>query len=671
MKSRLTILLLSLALFAANTQAQSTQWASKVLGKSSEYSDKQYSAQQVLGIPNVLPSFRDSPCAWSPFKEQNREDEWIWVEYKRPMKIRQVAVAESHNPGAVSRIYLYDTEDKEYLVYKNEAPRPLAEKGRMLNAFFTRTLYNVKSVKVVLNTLGMPGWHHIDAIGISDSDVPVTAEINVVKDLKFDGKPENLGPAVNSTFDEIMPIISPDGKTLYFDRKDHPENTAQRVNDDIWISTLGATQRWTKAENVGAPLNNSGHNFLTAISPDGNTALLGNVYEPDGSMSSGLSIAERQAEGWGFPRKLIIRNYYNNNKFSEFHLGADGKTIVMTVQRNDSWGGKDLYVSFLNPDGSWSEPLNLGPAVNSAATEMSPFLAADGKTLYFSSDGFSGYGGKDMYMSRRLDATWTSWSQPQNLGPTINSANWDAYYSVPASGEFAYFSSENNSMGKTDIFRIKLPEEMRPEPVVLVRGTVRDEKTGLPLRAKIVIETLGDGKEVGVATSNPKTGEYTIVLPAGTRYGFLALTEGYLSEHQNLDLSTVTEYKEVSQDLLLIPIRVGETVVLNNIFFMPSSSKLSPDSKPELERVYDFLKQHPNIQVEIGGHTNNACSDDYCMKLSTERAKSVYDALRIKGINPAQIRYKGYGSSKPRMSNETAEGQRVNRRVEFKITAIQ
>lgn len=670
MKAYVAFLLLLVALAHQTTTAQTTQWAYKVLGKSSEYADKQYSANQVLGQPNVLPTFRDSPCAWSPFKEQNREDEWITVEYKRPMMIRQVAIAESHNPGAVSRVYLYDTEDKEYLVYKNDAPRALPEKGRMLNVMFARTTYRVKAVKVVLNTLGMPGWNHIDAIGIADADAPVVAEINLVKDLKFESKPENLGPAINSIYDEIMPIISPDGKTLYFDRKDHPENTNQRVNDDIWISTLGSTKQWVRAENVGAPLNNSGHNFLTAISPDGNTALLGNVYEADGSMSSGLSIAERQTEGWGFPRKLIIRNYYNNNKFSEFHLGADGKTIVMTVQRNDSYGGKDLYVSFLNPDGTWTEPLNLGQAVNSAATEMSPFLAADGKTLYFSSDGFSGYGGKDMYMSRRLDETWTSWSQPQNLGPMINSAAWDAYYSVPASGEFAYFSSESNSVGKTDIFRIKLPEEMRPEPVVLVRGIVKDEKTGLPVKAKILIERLSDGKEVGVANSNPKTGEYTIVLPAGARYGFLALAEGYLSEGQNLDLSTISAYREVTQDLLLIPVRVGQSVVLNNIFFMPSSSKLSSDSKPELDRGYEFLKAHPNIVVEIGGHTNDACSDDYCMKLSTERAKSVYDYLRTKGITATQIKFKGYGSTKPRMSNATPEGQRANRRVEFKIIAM-
>jgi outer membrane protein OmpA-like peptidoglycan-associated protein len=663
-------ILSGLLFFAFAGIAQNVQWASRVLNKSSEYSDRQYSAKQVLGRPNVLPVFRDSPCAWSPFKEQNRQDEFIHVAYKKPMRIRQVAVAESYNPGAVSRIYLYDTRGGEHLVYKNDMPRMLAENGRMLLVTFPPTSYQVASVKVVLNTIGLPGWNHIDAIGISDSEAPIEAEINIVKDLKFESQPENLGPAINSSYDEIMPIISPDGKTLYFDRKDHPQNTGGVINDDIWYSTLGSTGRWVRAMNVGTPLNNRGHNFLTAISPDGNTALLGNVYEPDGAMSSGLSIAETSRDGWNFPRKLNIRNYYNNNKFSEFHLGADGKTIVMTVQRADSYGGKDLYVSFLNRDGSWSEPRNMGPVVNTAATEMSPFLAADGKTLYFSSDGFSGYGGKDMYMTRRLDDSWKRWSQPQNLGPRINSPNWDAYYSVPASGEYAYFSSENNSMGKTDIFRIRLPQEMRPEPVVLVRGKVLDEKTREPIQAKIIYETLKDGKEVGVANSNPRTGEYTIVLPAGERYGFLAQAKNYMSEGQNLDLTEVTEYAELTRDLLLVPIRAGESVVLNNIFFAPSSSRLTPDSKPELDRVVEFLNENSSVKVEIGGHTNNACSDDWCNKLSTARAKSVYDYLLKQGINIKRLRYKGYGKRKPRMSNDTPEGMRANRRVEFTILEI-
>jgi outer membrane protein OmpA-like peptidoglycan-associated protein len=348
-------------------------------------------------------------------------------------------------------------------------------------------------------------------------------------------------------------------------------------------------------------------------------------------------------------------------------MGADGRTIVLTIERNDSYGGKDLYVSFLQPDGIWSEPLNMGPDVNTASTEMSPFLAADGKTLYFSTGGFSGYGSKDMYISRRLDDSWKNWSEPQNLGPAINSVNWDAYYSVPASGEYAYFSSENNSIGKTDIFRIKLPPEMRPEPVVLVRGVVRNQKTGGPLQARIIYEDLETGEEVGEAISHPSTGEYTIVLPAGRNYGFRAIATFYVSVNENMDLTQKNKYEEISRDLALVPAQKGQTVVLNNIFFEATEETLKSSSYPELNRVAKFLVENPAVSIEIGGHTDNTCKEEVCQRLSAARAKVVYDYLTRKGVAATRMTYKGYGSSKPMKSNDTPEGQKANRRVDFTI----
>jgi outer membrane protein OmpA-like peptidoglycan-associated protein len=225
-------------------------------------------------------------------------------------------------------------------------------------------------------------------------------------------------------------------------------------------------------------------------------------------------------------------------------------------------------------------------------------------------------------------------------------------------------------MGKTDIYRILLPEAMRPGPVVLIRGKVLDQNTKEPIKAGIIYELLSEGKELGVATSNPKTGEYTIILPAGMKYGFMAQAAGYLGENQNIDLTQISAYKEITQDLLLVPMRKGESVVLNNIFFEPSNAELTSDSKPELDRIYRFMLENPSMKVEIAGHSNNACSEDWCMKLSTARAKAVYDYLASKGINRGMMRYKGYGSTRPRWSNDTKEGLRQNRRVEFTILEI-
>ncbi len=671
MKKYFSFFLFWFVLFAL-AQSQNVQWASRVIEFSSQAGEKAGSAQQVLGKPNVLPRFYDSPCSWTPFREENVEGEWIKVEFAKAMSIRQIAIAENHNPGAVSHIYVFDITGKEHSVYRNDSTRVIPDMGRMLRVKIPLTAYKVKSLKLVLNTKNVMGWNQIDAIGISDSDTPIEGEINLVKDLVFDGKPQNLGTGINSRYDEIMPVISPDGKTLYFDRKDHPENSSapEKVNDDIWFSIIETGSVWSRATNVGSPLNNDGHNFLAAISPDGNMALLGNIYEADGSMTSGVSLSTRKASGWTFPERVPVQNYFNRNRYSEFHMGTDSRTIVMAIERDDCQGGKDLYVCFKKPDGLWTEPQNLGTIVNSAGTEMSPFLAADGKTLYFSSNGFSGYGGQDMFLTRRLDDSWKNWSEPQNLGTSINSAAWDAYYSIPASGEYAYFSSEAHSIGKTDIFRIRLPKELKPDPVVLVSGKVMDEKSRTPIEAEIVYEDLVTGEEIGTATSNPLTGEYKIVLPGGRKYGFRAKAPRYLSVNENLDLTHILEYEEMNKDLFLVPVRKGETVILNNIFFSPQSAELTKESKPELNRVVEFMKENPTVTIEICGHTDNSCSEDYCSKLSTERARSVANFVMIQGIPKSRLSYRGYGSRKPIADNNTKEGKQKNRRVEFTIIGI-
>ena len=660
----LLILILGVVMYLP---AQEVVWAKKVLGFSSQMSTKKYSAEQILGKPNVLPNHEHNPCAWVPKQDRNPNGEWILVEFEKPIRARQVAVAENFNPGSISQIILFDTNDEEFTVFYNDSLFRLPEEGRMFRVSMALSPRPIKAAKILLNTMDHAGWSHIDAIGISNSSAPIEAKINLAGTLSFSTRPVNLGASINSRYNEIMPVISPDGNTLYFNRKDHPGNTGSHPNDDIWLASMDPFGFWKPSVNIGAPLNNTGHNYITAISPDGNVALLGNVYQPNGSMAPGLSISYKENRSFGPPAKLVIQNFDNLSDYGEYHLAADGKTIVMTIERKDSYGGKDVYVSFLGKYGRWSEPMNLGSKVNTAGTEMSPFLAADGKSLYFSSNGFSGYGKNDMYLTRRLDDSWKNWSEPQNLGHEINSEKWDAYYSIPASGDYAYFSSEKGSIGKADIFRIKLPREIQPDPVVLVKGVVVNDKTGKPVRAKILYETLKDGKEVGVAISNPSNGEYQIVLPAGKNYGFRAEAEGFLSVTEHIYLEEKDAYEERRVNLSLVPIFVGETVVLNNIFFRPGRAEFIEDSKPELGRLLDFLQGSPKIRIEVAGHTDNTCQENQCIRLSTARAKAVSEWLISKGIGKSRIEYKGYGSTSPIADNNTSEGRKKNRRVEFTI----
>jgi OOP family OmpA-OmpF porin len=177
----------------------------------------------------------------------------------------------------------------------------------------------------------------------------------------------------------------------------------------------------------------------------------------------------------------------------------------------------------------------MGKVINTVGEETAPFLASDDKTLYFSSNGFSGYGGSDVYMSKRLDDTWTNWSSPENLGPDINTKLDDLFFNIPSTSEFAYYS-RGITADNSDIFRVKMPMFMSPDPIVIVKGKLIDAKTGKPIGAKIIYERLSDGKEVGVTYSNPETGEYEIHLPGGQQYGFRAEAKDHLSESQNLDL---------------------------------------------------------------------------------------------------------------------------------------
>lgn len=476
----------------------------------------------------------------------------------------------------------------------------------------------------------------------------------------------NLGPNVNSQYTEVTPVISPDGKTLYLTVDGDPLNV--RKSYDIYYSTTINDTIWQPRSNAGFPLNNSWPNAVVSISPDNNSLVVMHTYNPDGSpKGDGLSIATKTIEGWSIPQDLTVINYYNKASTNEFCMSADCQVLLMAVQRNDSKGLKDIYVSFRNVKGEYSEPKNLGNTVNTYASEASPFLAADEASLYFSSAGHPGFGSADIFVTKRLDSTWTNWSVPQNMGPGINSPAWEAYYSIPASGLYAYVVSQEHSLGETDIFRIKLPEALKPRPVVLIYGKVLNSKTKEPLESNIYYNILSGNKLSGIAMSNVKDGAYKIVLPAGEAYSFIAKKEEFYSVGENIDVSALRTYKEIERNLFLAPIEVGETILLNNLFFDFNKSDLRNESTAELERMVALLSEHPDMTVEISGHTDNTGNDTYNNKLSIDRATAVREFILKKGIQAERIRARGYGSARPSASNNAESGRQKNRRVEFTI----
>ena len=676
------VALAGLLALAPAARAQHVYWAAKVVAVSSQKGEgkEAFAPDKILGIPNALPLGQINDEAWLPKKEG--ANEFIEVKFLRSVVAQQITVVENFNPGAITKIELVDTQGKRHLVYTNENPGPLPEQYRTLEVRFPAEKFRTIGAVVSLNTAKVDGVNQIDAIGVADvAQTIVKQEFKKVDEvaagIKFDSSLVNLGPNVNTRYVDTHPVISPDGKTLFFARQDHPGNLGGGTDpQDVWYSTLlnAKAKTWGPAKNIGPPINTKDDpNGLASVSASGQTAVLIGVYLPGGTLEpKGASLTRRGKGGWSVPEKLEIENFYNNDaEHVDFFLATSGKALLMAVDRTDGLGGQDLHVSFPVPGTkiSWTAPRNLGPNVNTKKADFAPFLASDGKTLYFASEGRGGYGKSDIFYSKRLDESWTNWSPPRNLGSVVNSPDFDAYYTVSAAGEDAYLVSARNGTDKSkDIFRIALAPAFKPEVVTLVTGRVLDASTKKPIKAIIHYENLLTGEEIGTAETDPTDGSYTIVLPSGVQYGYRAEAQDYIAENANLDVTGRDKYSEQKQDLYLIPFKVGQTVKLNNIFFQQSKYYLRTNSYPELARLIRILKEYPTVEIKLSGHTDNQGDPALNLKLSLDRVNEVKKYLSSHGINGGRITTEGFGDTKPVASNEMEETRALNRRVEFTIT---
>ncbi|WP_310588347.1 OmpA family protein [Larkinella terrae] len=658
-----------------SVSGQTVQWASSVVGFSSEgrgeaYS-QQYRANQILGKPNRLPQAGDNVCAWSPLYPDGPNDEWITVRFANVIPIRQIAIFQSGNPGAVSQVLVIDGSGREIPVYKGTLTSSSAEPAAtpLLRIFPTDPSLTSNTIKLIVSPNRVKGPNQIDAIGISSDTQPINISINVSKDAPKDLVKENIGPQVNSKGQEVAPVISPDGKTLYFTRGQHERNTGDPRSQDVWYSVLQPNGEWGSAINIGPPINTTADNAVSGMSPDGRTIYLINVYKPDGSITYGLSKSTLGKNGWSFPVECVIANNHNlhKNAYTEYAIVPDGKTMILSVQRRNSLGNKDLYVSFLQPNQTWSEPQSMGPMLNTADYEGAPFVASDSRTLYFTSAGRPEYGNGDIFVSRRLDDTWTNWSEPENLGPDINTPEWDGYFTIPATGDYAYLSSIQNSMGGEDIFRLKLYPAIKPDPVAIVSGQVIDGVNKKPVAAEVISTILPDNKENSRVSYDPETGDYKLLLAMKDSYNLTAKREGYFTTTELVDLSKDKRFKEIRKNLTLFPIKTGQRVVLREVLFEQSKAVLIEGSNAELDRVVQMLNDYPTMEIQVDGHTDNQGVWDLNMKLSQDRVRVVKEYLMEKGIPDARIQTKAWGPSKPIASNETEEKRRLNRRVEFTI----
>ncbi|RTQ46546.1 flagellar motor protein MotB [Hymenobacter gummosus] len=495
-----------------------------------------------------------------------------------------------------------------------------------------------------------------------------TARIRLAPEVPLTLERTPLGAAINEPrVRETNPRVSPDGRQLYFAR-DVRQGEAQNL--DIFVAQRQPDGRYAEVQAAGLPLNNEGNNAVESITPDGNTALLLNLYAPDGRSrpERGASLARRRPDGqWGLPEPVRFRALPPTATRADYFLAASGTTMLLALDAPSHPQKCDLYVSHLTPRGDWSEPRLLGPTLNTPGDDYAPFLAPDGKTLYFASGGHPGFGGDDIFVTTRLDESWTKWSEPLNLGPGINTLQDDGYFSVAAAGDYAFLVGINEQ-GNEDLFRVTLPPALRPKATVLLRGRVVDARSGQPLKAPadVKAELLPNNLPAAQATA-AAAGKFQLTLPGGAGYQLRVSAPGYLPATEALDLTASTQYGEISRDIPLTPLAAGQRLALNNLFFQQSKADILPTSQPELDRLVQVLKDNPELRIRLEGHTDNQGDPKLNVKLSEDRVQHLRAYLVAQGIAAERLQTLGYGGSKPVAPNDNEYNRRKNRRVELVV----
>lgn len=481
---------------------------------------------------------------------------------------------------------------------------------------------------------------------------------------------ENLGPNVNSEYNESGPRISPDGRSLYFFRIDHPDD--MKESNDIWVSHLQeGDSSWSIAERLGEPLNNYADNAVHSVSMDGKALLVHDIYLKNKTSKSGVSITRQNEDGtWSFPKPLKIKDYENTNDICSFYLSDDWETLILAIETSETVGKQDLYVSFHDKKSDkWSKPLDLGTTINTAGGEATAFLAGDQKTLYFSSDGRSDtHGGFDIYKSVRADTTsWDSWSEPVNMGEPYNTADDEFYFSIPAhAGGWAYLA-HSHAHGHADITRIKKVVEPLPDPRAFITGLLYNSITKKTIKGDVEFFKLPDYESVGVAQSDTAT-EYVMYLKGYEKYEYRIKVKGYEEYVGVIDLTDLKKDKEIRADIYLTPLeepKPAEPITLKNVEFETGKWDVLPAFVPELDKLVKLLNAFPEATFEIEGHTDSVGKESDNQTLSENRAKAVVDYVIAKGIDAKRLEAKGYGESKPVASNDTSEGRQRNRRVDL------
>ncbi|MBL1408785.1 OmpA family protein [Sphingobacterium faecale] len=471
---------------------------------------------------------------------------------------------------------------------------------------------------------------------------------------KEDTQVTKLPPAINTLDDEYFPKLTADGKRIIFTRKSN--------NQENFFESNFSQEGWSTAEKISGSINSDFFNEgAHTISPDGKYLFFTGCNRPNGMGSCDIYVSKLERGTWSTPHNLGAPI---NTKGWEAQpaISSDGRTLYFVSNRPGGMGGSDIWKSELSADGKWQTPQNLGDKVNTAFDERAPYIHADNKTLYFASEGWPGFGQFDLFRTQ-LDSTG-QWSTPTNLGRPINNNYDQTGIHVTMNGTLGYMASVD-STGQLDIYSLNMPKPMQPIPVVYIQGTIYDAENKKPLSAIISVTNTQNGDIVYLNDSDYEDGQFIATLPVGANYAVHVQKEGYMFDSKQYDISNTELKNEVFEgSVFLQPIRRGNTAQLNNIYFDTDSATPLKKSEAELLLLLKFLQLNSAVTIEIAGHTDNTGNKAHNQRLSENRASSIANFLRSKGIPASRVISTGYGDTKPIGDNATMDGKQRNRRTE-------
>ena len=476
---------------------------------------------------------------------------------------------------------------------------------------------------------------------------------------------KRLSDTVNAFIMQYFPVLTADQQELIFTRR---MGGGPSDDEDLVIARKDSRGRWGVPESLSKNINTNLNEGTCTISADGRKLIFTSCVGRQGYGSCDLYESLRIGEEWTKPRNLGP-NVNSPEWESQPSLSADGRTLYFVSDRRGGVGRRDIWVSHLTEQNQWTRARNVGKPVNTVYDEISPFIHANNRVLYFASNGLVGFGGYDIFLSEKDSAA--AWNDPRNLGSPINNHEDQFSLFITADGNRGYYSHEqvqDAGYSISHIYEIDIPEENRIRyRSNYVKGIVRDKATGEPLAASIELMNLETNSTESLVSSDSVTGNYLIILTQGSEYALYVNKKEYLFKSLNFNYSALKDYDPIILDIDLERAADGTTAILQNIFFDVDKYDLKEKSVTELQKILRFLKENPSVKVEISGHTDNSGSAAYNIQLSEKRAQSVNNYLIAHGIGAERLLTKGYGSDQPIADNSTDGGRQKNRRIEFKI----